>query len=286
MRTAAQARSRANAPVARSVFWVMISLIAWEVFQGVRAERRRPDRLVVAHPVRPGASSSSCRPSAPSRSPGCSSCSPSPTGARSTSTRSSPARTPGCSGWAWPSGSSATASTPPRHSLCPSHARSARPGRVRGEDPLPGRPAGLPAAGVRLLPGHHRHHLPRPGRGPSAVRAERLLFVLGSLATYGAVLVYMGVGGGQIFAAIAASFVICAASFWILPRLRRSRTTPSGRSSSPGAVPAGLTLIVWTLVVGGQPTWPGWRRLRLEPLGYNRACLRRARRRGVVSELA
>ncbi len=33
---------RANAPVARSVFWVMIPLIAWEVFQGVRADAAVP----------------------------------------------------------------------------------------------------------------------------------------------------------------------------------------------------------------------------------------------------
>ena len=33
---------RANAPVARSVFWVMIPLIAWEVFQGIRAAAAVP----------------------------------------------------------------------------------------------------------------------------------------------------------------------------------------------------------------------------------------------------
>ena len=67
---------------------------------------------------------------------------------------------------------------------------------------------------------------------------ERLLFGLGSLLTYGAVIVYMGVGGGQIIAAIAGSIVLIGAFI------------------TPGAFAAGLTLIVWTVVVGGQPTWP------------------------------
>ena len=34
--------TRANAPVARSVFWVMVSLVAWEVYQGVRSDAAVP----------------------------------------------------------------------------------------------------------------------------------------------------------------------------------------------------------------------------------------------------
>ena len=84
---------------------------------------------------------------------------------------------------------------------------------------------------------------------------ERILFGLGSLATYGAVIVYMGVAGGQIFAAIGASVVIVTVSLWILPPSEVTHD-PIGALITPGAFAAGVALIVWTVVVGGQPTWP------------------------------
>ncbi len=98
---------------------------------------------------------------------------------------------------------------------------------------------------------------------------------LGSLATYGVVIVYMGVGGGQIIAAIAASVAIVAASLWILPPSEITHD-PIGAFMVPGLWLAGLTLIIWTVVVGGSP--PGHRLV-----GYNRACFRagRAARSGV-----
>lgn len=93
------------------------------------------------------------------------------------------------------------------------------------------------------------------GTGQRLSGGERLLFCLGSLATYGVVIVYMGVGGGQIIAAIAASIAIVAASLWILPPSEVTHD-PIGAFITPGALAAGLTLIIWTVVVGGQPTWP------------------------------
>jgi hypothetical protein len=93
------------------------------------------------------------------------------------------------------------------------------------------------------------------GAGRRISGPERLLFVLGSLATYGVVLVYMGVGGGQIIPAIAASVALSAVSLWNLPPSEVTRD-PVGAFMIPGAFLAGFTLIVWTVIVGGQPTWP------------------------------
>ncbi|MFH0915421.1 MAG: hypothetical protein V1912_03120 [bacterium] len=93
------------------------------------------------------------------------------------------------------------------------------------------------------------------GAGQRISGTERLLFVLGSLATYGFVIVYLGVEGRQIIPAIGASVVLSAVSFWTLPPSEVTRD-PIGALIVPGTFLAGVTLIVWTLIVGGQPTWP------------------------------
>lgn len=93
------------------------------------------------------------------------------------------------------------------------------------------------------------------GAGQRLTGPERFLFVLGSLATYGFVIVYIGVAGQLVIPTIAASVVLSGASLWILPP---SEVTydPIGALITPGSFLAGLTLIIWTIVVGGQPTWP------------------------------
>lgn len=93
------------------------------------------------------------------------------------------------------------------------------------------------------------------GAGQRISGPERLLFVLGSLATYGAVFIYLGVGEGQIIPAIAGSVVLSAAGFWTLPPSEVTRDA-IGALIIPGTFLACVALIVWTLVVGGQPTWP------------------------------
>jgi hypothetical protein len=85
---------------------------------------------------------------------------------------------------------------------------------------------------------------------------ERMLFVLGSLATYGFVIVYLGVAGHQLIPAIAGSVVLTAAGLWMLPPSEVTRD-PVGAFMIPGSFLAAITLIVWTLAVGGQPVWPG-----------------------------
>lgn len=93
------------------------------------------------------------------------------------------------------------------------------------------------------------------GTGHRISGPERLLFVLGSLATYGVVFIYLGVGEGQIITAIAGSVVLSAAGFWRLPPSEVSRDA-IGALIIPGTFLACVALIIWTLVVGGQPTWP------------------------------
>jgi hypothetical protein len=93
------------------------------------------------------------------------------------------------------------------------------------------------------------------GAGQRISGPERLLFVLGSFATYGVVIIYMGVGGRQVIPAIAASVVLTAVSFWTMPPSEVTRD-PIGALIVPGTFLGGLALIVWTLIVGGQPTWP------------------------------
>jgi hypothetical protein len=93
------------------------------------------------------------------------------------------------------------------------------------------------------------------GGGQRISGFERIIFVLGSLATYGVVFIYLGVGGGQLIPAIVASVVLCVVGFWVLPPYEVTRD-PIAAFVMPGTFLAGLTLIIWTIVVGGQPTWP------------------------------
>jgi hypothetical protein len=93
------------------------------------------------------------------------------------------------------------------------------------------------------------------GASPRLTGPERLLFVLGSLATYGVVLIYLGIGGGQVIAAISASVVLSAVSLWKLPPSELT-SDAVGALVFPGTFLAGVTLIVWTIIVGGQPVWP------------------------------
>jgi hypothetical protein len=93
------------------------------------------------------------------------------------------------------------------------------------------------------------------GAGQRIAGLERLVFIVGSLATYGFVIVFLGVGAKQIIVAIVASVVLSAVSLWSLPPAEVMRD-PIGAFVLPGAFLAGVTLIAWTLIVGGQPTWP------------------------------
>ncbi len=123
------------------------------------------------------------------------------------------------------------------------------------------------------------------GAGQRLSGGERILFGLGSLATYGFVIVYLGVGGGQIIAAIAASIALVAASLWILPPSEVTHD-PIGAFVTPGSLAAGLTLVDMDrrsrgtahLAVAGraEPARQLARGLGARPVSYNRACLQPA----------
>ncbi|MGI5939825.1 MAG: hypothetical protein ACOX8V_03930 [Thermoleophilia bacterium] len=103
------------------------------------------------------------------------------------------------------------------------------------------------ATAVILFLGH--------GGGQRIAGPIRAFFIFGSLATYGAVFVYLGVAGGLLIPAITGSVVLSAIGLWALPPYEITRD-PVAALIVPGSFLAGLTLIVWTLIVGGQPTWP------------------------------
>lgn len=93
------------------------------------------------------------------------------------------------------------------------------------------------------------------GCGQRLSGPERLLFLLGSFATYGVAIIYLGVGAGQVIFAIIASAILSAVSLWTMPPYELTRD-PVAAFIVPGAFLAGIALVVWTIVVGGQPTWP------------------------------
>ncbi len=93
------------------------------------------------------------------------------------------------------------------------------------------------------------------GAGQRIAGIQRGLFIIGSLATYGFVIVYLGVGAQQIIVAIVASVILSAVGLWSLPPSEVTRD-PIGAFVVPGTFLAGVALIAWALVVGGQPTWP------------------------------
>ncbi len=93
------------------------------------------------------------------------------------------------------------------------------------------------------------------GSGQRIMGAERVVFVLGSLATFGVVFIYLAVEGGQLIPAIAGSVVLSVLGFWSLPPYEITRD-PIAAFIMPGTFLSGLALIIWTVVVGGQPTWP------------------------------
>lgn len=93
------------------------------------------------------------------------------------------------------------------------------------------------------------------GAGHRISGGERVMFFLGSLATYGVAFIYLGVGGGLLIPAIAASVILSIIGFVMQSPYEITRD-PVATLIMPGTFLAGVALIIWTIVVGGQPTWP------------------------------
>jgi hypothetical protein len=83
--------------------------------------------------------------------------------------------------------------------------------------------------------------------------AERALFVLGSMATYGFLGVFMGVGAHLYIAAIAATAIVTVIGLLLVPPAE-ILYDPITAFIVPGSAASCLILLIWTLVVGGQPT--------------------------------
>lgn len=247
-------RVKATAPVARSVFWLMISLLAWELYQGLRAGAPLPAGSWAVNPVDlvflvvlPGLAAfafarlflvvtQTARGSM-----------------NVYSTISSP--------WAWVFWIGLGVGLVGQGVHLAAHAinRALPAIFLQGEFAakitfLDVRVGYLLLGGgfflaslVLLLVGQ--------GAGQYTSGPERVLFILGSLATYGFVTVYIGVAGQQLLPAIGGSVALCAVSFWTLPPYAMTRD-PIGAFIVPGALLGGVTLLVWTLVVGGRPVWP------------------------------
>lgn len=247
------AQIRATAPVARSVFWVMISLLAWEIFQGVRAAAvpsgswsHTPFDLVflVLLPALCAFAFTRLFLALTQSNRGT---------LNVYSVISSPYA------WMFWVGLAIGLSGYGIHTAAHSLYRAMPEVLARGEfaakiEFLDVR-VGYLLLGFGFFLATMAIILIGQGAGQRLSGGARVLFGLGSLATYGFVIVYLGVAGGQIIGAIAASIVIVAVSLWILPPSEVTHD-PIGAFITPGTLAAGLTLVVWTVVVGGQPTWP------------------------------
>lgn len=94
-----------------------------------------------------------------------------------------------------------------------------------------------------------------PGSAQRAYGLDRLLIGLGSLATFGFMIIFIGVEGQQIVPALLGSGLMTAIGLWVLPRGERTHD-PVGLLILPGVLSGALVLLAWGLVVGGQPAWP------------------------------
>jgi hypothetical protein len=250
----ANAQIRSNAPVARSVFWVIVSLIAWEVYQGVRAGAAVPTGswshtpfdlvLLILLPALTAFAFTRLFLVLTQSNRGT---------LNVYSVISSPYA------WMFWVGLAIGLCGYGIHTAAHSLYRAMPEVLARGEFASKIQFLDVRVGYLLLGFGFFLATLAIMFLGQGASQrlsgGERLLFGLGSLLTYGAVIVYMGVGGGQIIAAIAGSIVLVTVSLWILPPSEVT-SDPIGAFITPGAFAAGLTLIVWTVVVGGQPTWP------------------------------
>jgi len=83
---------------------------------------------------------------------------------------------------------------------------------------------------------------------------QRFLFIAGSLATYGVLGVVIGVGAGQYIATIAVTATLTVVGFLLMPPSEITYD-PIAAFIVPGSAVSCLIVLIWTLVVGGQPTF-------------------------------
>jgi hypothetical protein len=250
----ANTQKRANAPIARSVFWVMVSLIVWEAYQAVRSKAAIPAGqwshapydlvlLILLPALCAFAFTRLFLVTTQSN--------------RGTLNVYSVISSP----WAWifwvglAIGLCGDGIHAAAHSLWRAMPAVLAQGEFAAKIHFLDVRAGYLLLGFGFFLATVALFFLGLGVGQRLSGGERLLFFIGSLVTYGGVIVYMGVAGGQIIAAIAGSIVIVAVGLWLLP-LSELTQDPIGAFVWPGTIVGLLTLIIWTVIVGGQPSWP------------------------------
>lgn len=87
------------------------------------------------------------------------------------------------------------------------------------------------------------------------VGGVRMGLAVGSVVTFGFAVLFIGVEGGQIVPAILGSGILTGLTLRALPPSEAGRD-PVSLLIMPGVALAGIVLLGWGLLVGGQPTWP------------------------------
>lgn len=93
------------------------------------------------------------------------------------------------------------------------------------------------------------------GAAQWVVGGERALLAIGSFVTYGVTVLFIGVEGQQVVPAILGSFALTGLGLWALPPYELGRD-PVSLLVIPGVAAAGVVLLIWGVLVGGQPAWP------------------------------
>lgn len=93
------------------------------------------------------------------------------------------------------------------------------------------------------------------GAGPQVFGGEALLLSIGSLLTYGYAVVYIGTYAGLLLPAIVGGIILSILGLWSFGPYELSRD-PVALLIVPGTATGAAALIVWSLVIGGRPSWP------------------------------
>ncbi|NLE74997.1 MAG: hypothetical protein GX604_10285 [Actinobacteria bacterium] len=93
------------------------------------------------------------------------------------------------------------------------------------------------------------------GAAPPVFGPERPLLALGSIVTYGYAIVYVATQGSMFIPAVLAASVLAILGLWTMGPYETTQD-PIGLLVIPGNLAATIILITWGLVIGGRPNWP------------------------------
>ncbi len=90
---------------------------------------------------------------------------------------------------------------------------------------------------------------------PQVFGAEALLLALGSLLTYGLAIVYLGTYADLFLPAVLGAAALAILGLWSFGPYELTRD-PVGLLIVPGSATAAVVLLIWSIILGGKPTWP------------------------------